>query len=386
MIKRLCKKIWLPAICVLVGLLLPAGVFAATRPDGKNGLYVCTVYIGGAAAALDALDITGAGAPNTYDLIEGDQAMVGNATDGWAFYTFDADGTDAEDATGFTVIRPDDYATAGVWKLAPARAASLIVTTAHPVTMGGTGETTAEGARTALGLAIGVDIEAKQTAASEAEMLALTEANIKSMSPLRIAQGIAAWLGANGLKQTALTAEPASEQIGQIVFADSTWDPAAVGQDAWVMCTATGTPGTWIAILGADGTLYMEIPLFKAVYASTGAITFASLFNGLLTNYGQSADATLTFETPTEDTISAGFKIVDISNALLFRPASGEQLLFEDATGTKELLGVNEGISCPAAGNAVGDKLLIEAIQIGASSYRYHITQVSGDGCSEETP
>jgi hypothetical protein len=86
----------------------------AARPDGKKGLYVCSDHTGGGAGDLDALLITATGAPNTYDLIDGDLAIVGNSTDGWTFHVFNASGTDATAAPDR--VRPVDYATAGVWE------------------------------------------------------------------------------------------------------------------------------------------------------------------------------------------------------------------------------------------------------------------------------
>ena len=83
--------------------------------------YGCTSHLGGISGTdLDALDITGASDPNPSNLADGDTAQVAvlSGTTGTRYdYVFDADGTTAEDATYFTVIRPDDFATAGVWRL-----------------------------------------------------------------------------------------------------------------------------------------------------------------------------------------------------------------------------------------------------------------------------
>ncbi len=98
-------------------LALSASVYAFARPDGRNTFYVCTDQTGGVSYVdLDALDITGIGAPNTYDLVDGDGAMVQNKIDSLVyFYIFDGDGTNAESYPNY--IRPDDYSTAGVWVL-----------------------------------------------------------------------------------------------------------------------------------------------------------------------------------------------------------------------------------------------------------------------------
>ena len=101
-------------------LVFTSNSFAVNR-------YGCTGLIGGVAGALDALDITGAGNPNVDSLVDGDSAIVatisGTTTTVYE-YIFDVDGTTAESSP--SVIRPDDYATQGVWRLSHIQASSFI--------------------------------------------------------------------------------------------------------------------------------------------------------------------------------------------------------------------------------------------------------------------
>ena len=55
----------------------------------------------------------------------------------------------------------------------------------------------------------------------------------------------------NRIKLTVHTAEPTDEAVGDVLIADNdTWDPASVSgtNDYMVICTAAGSPGTWLAI------------------------------------------------------------------------------------------------------------------------------------------
>lgn len=85
---------------------------------GAKNRYGCFALTGGTSGALDAIDITATSAPNASNLADGDSAIVAiiSGTTSTVYeYVFDADGTSAESSP--TVIRPDDYATAGVWRL-----------------------------------------------------------------------------------------------------------------------------------------------------------------------------------------------------------------------------------------------------------------------------
>lgn len=83
----------------------------------------------------------------------------------------------------------------------------LFTTTPATLAEGGTGAASAGAARAALGLTIGADVQAYDAdiptvAASQGEMEAGTEAALRSMSPLRIAQAIAVLVPAAQVVQT----------------------------------------------------------------------------------------------------------------------------------------------------------------------------------------
>lgn len=128
------KKLLLVLLSLLV---LSVNVYA----DSK---WACTGLTGGAAGALDALDITAASTPNAQNIVEGDSAEVktisGTVVNTYS-YIFDASGTDAESSPD--VIRPDDYSTAGVWRLTSPVLASddNYVTDAEKTVLGNTSGT-----------------------------------------------------------------------------------------------------------------------------------------------------------------------------------------------------------------------------------------------------
>jgi hypothetical protein len=96
---------------LLVLIFFPYNALAART-------YSCTCLTGGTTGCLDTLDITATGSPNAVNLGDGDLALVATITGSVTsirHYVFDADGTDAEDTTDYTIIRPDDYSSGGVW-------------------------------------------------------------------------------------------------------------------------------------------------------------------------------------------------------------------------------------------------------------------------------
>ncbi len=168
----------------------------------------------------------------------------------------------------------------------------LFTTTPATIAEGGTGAASAGAARTALGLAIGTDVQAYDAdiptvAASQGEMEAGTEAALRSMSPLRVAQAIAA-----------LVAVPAPVPVRQTVLSgpvDSAGLAAFVGATGATTVTATGTlkasaaaggnanytgsitNPSWTG-LSTDGTVYLFLDITSAGVVTTGSTTLVPVY------------------------------------------------------------------------------------------------------------
>lgn len=92
------------AVKITLIVLLMLGLVSAA--DAQTKFRAFTALTGGGTGALDKIAVA--------DLTDGDIGFVTTATNFYVF-RFDATATDAESSP--TKIRPDDYATAGVWEL-----------------------------------------------------------------------------------------------------------------------------------------------------------------------------------------------------------------------------------------------------------------------------
>lgn len=172
--------------------------------------------------------------------------------------------------------------------------------------------------------------------------------------------------------------------VGQKIWADnSNWDPDpyVTGTDPYeVYNTLTG----YISVMRLDGALLLsQIPMIVERYSETATVSENDVFGSSLDNYGQSTDSVLTMPQP-EPGMNAIFNLVDISNSVTFRPYTGERFIFEDSTGTKSLLAVDQGVECAVSGMVAGDQVSFLAVPYGDTTYRYKVTQISGGSCAAE--
>jgi hypothetical protein len=129
------------------------------------------------------------------------------------------------------------------------------------------------------------------TAASQAEMETGTESALRSMSPLRVAQAIAALAaGGGGWSTTALTAVPATPVANTIYLADcATWDPITIGGSTayWVLYTGSA----WVGLLDVNGNwLISSLPATVSVDGhASGSLTAVQMHSTTIHNYNQGA-------------------------------------------------------------------------------------------------
>ena len=178
------------------------------------------------------------------------------------------------------------------------------------------------------------------TTATEVQAEDRTSTTVYNYTPQRIGQAIFDLLADIYGWDSPLTAEPTGEYVGTMLLADSTWDPAGVGQDAIVLCTSTGDPGTWVALVGVDGTWYTDIPLYVEQGAtledtsSPHELTASEMMNTVISN----ADATGAeeYDAPAYSS-GAGWNVIFIceeAQNMIVDPNGTEQWYLNGTQGT----------------------------------------------------
>ena len=293
-------------------------------------LLCCTVFVSPAIAAnkVRAFVAVNGGGVGALDRVsqanfeDGDISIVViTGTQLKYTYVYDEDGEQAEDATYFTIIRPDDYAV-GVHDLVRVAYLTRVVTADGDTDPGVNDDIDTQTGAVDLNFAgyvpgdfwindtasptlFWVCIKNTDTAAvwqeltgdgtfepidaaivksDEAETITANwDFSTDSTSDLDDAD-ISNSLTLSLLKLTALDAEP-SEVVGEIYLADQvTWDPAGLGAVGayYVVCTVDagdGAPGTFIALFDVTGTWYVsQIGTPTPLAGATN--TFAANFTG----------------------------------------------------------------------------------------------------------
>ncbi|MFB5622443.1 MAG: hypothetical protein ACE5RH_00440, partial [Nitrosarchaeum sp.] len=209
--------------------------------------YGCTSTTGGGSGALDALDITAVSAPNTNNLSNGDGAIVVTSSGAYIYY-FDSTATDAEASPDY--VRPDDYATAGVW---------------IRVVSGVTGDDYYSAAY------INAYFHPIMSTVTQLQAEDLTNTTAYAYTPQRSGQTAYQLLEDYFGFRNALSSEPTGEWPGMVVLADnSSWDPASVAGTTpyWCICISAGSPGTWYALYDITGNWFLDIPLYVEIGAT----------------------------------------------------------------------------------------------------------------------
>jgi len=90
---------------------------------------------------------------------------------------------------------------------------------------------------------------------------------------------------------TALTAEPTDEVVGDVLRADGgTWDPCGLGSanDYFVLCTAAGAPGTYVALFDITGDFKFSTiqAAMKVIPDADGIILTAAQMNAIIVMTG----------------------------------------------------------------------------------------------------
>jgi hypothetical protein len=311
---------------------------------------------------LDSLDITALGTPNSVNLGEGDLALVSTisgATVEIYFYVFDASATDAESSPD--QIRPDDYSSAGVWRLV--EFPNAIDSASELATYAGLGsyaqnyldDDSAAEVRTTL------DAQQDLDTPSQAQAEDNTNTNEYVWSPQLIWYVPAEFLEDNYGWSNALTAEPTNEWIGMVVLVDNdNWDPANVSGTTpyYAICTATGTPGTWKAMYDAAGNRFSAATHVETLEEDelnddTGdrLLTSNELKSHYISNSG--AGAAMHFDFPAQ---AEGWDFCFIKEAdynIVLDPNGTEQWYFRNSNAAYSQLAAGENIENTTSGVSV---------------------------------